>query len=24
VTVRDFADQPFAAWSPAAQPRHFG
>jgi hypothetical protein len=24
VTVRDFADQPFAARSPAAQPRHFG
>jgi hypothetical protein len=23
VTVRDFADQPFAAWSPAVQPRHF-
>jgi hypothetical protein len=24
VTMRDFADQAFAAWSPAAQPRHFG
>jgi hypothetical protein len=24
MTMRDFADQPFAAWSPAAQPGHFG
>jgi rubrerythrin len=24
VSVRDFADQPFAAWSSTAQPRHFG
>jgi hypothetical protein len=23
VTVRDFADQPFTAWSPAVPPRHF-
>ena len=24
MTMRDFADQPFAAWSPATQPGHFG
>jgi hypothetical protein len=24
VPVPDFADLPFAAWSPATQPRHFG
>jgi hypothetical protein len=24
VPVRDFADQPFTAWSSTVQPRHFG
>ena len=24
MTMGDFADQPFAAWSPATQPGHFG